>query len=294
MAPLLTSPRVQGEGKRGKVRWSEVPYNWILLLAGIFVVYLLLVLVAYLVQDRMLYFPDVEPRQQTVDTAAWLGLVPWPDADGYYGLVSAAPAKSKGTVLVWHGNGGSAPHRIHYVRALERLGYRVALLEYPGYGSRPGEMSEASFVADAREATRLAREAFGGPLYVWGESLGCGVASAVAADAELEIEGAVMLTPWDTLPNLAQRIYWYLPAHWIVRDRYDNVRNLQRFDGPVAVLMAGQDEVIPNTHAMRLYEALPAEKRLWVFEGVGHNTWPTAPDEEWWAEVMAFLAGEAE
>jgi alpha-beta hydrolase superfamily lysophospholipase len=276
------------------MRWTDVPYNWILLVGGILVVYLLLVLVAYLLQDRMLYFPDVEPRQQTVEMAAWLGLALWPDAESYYGLVSAAPPLDmKGTVLVWHGNGGSALHRVHYVRALERLGYRVVLLEYPGYGSRPGERSEASFVADARAATRLAKEAFGGPLYAWGESLGCGVASAVAADPELEIAGAAMITPWDTLPDLAQRIYWYLPARWIVRDRYDNIRNLSTFDGPVAVMMAEQDGIIPNVHTLRLYEALSVEKGLWVFQGAGHNTWPTAADAAWWAEAMVFLAEEA-
>ncbi len=275
------------------MRWTETPYNWIVLLAGILGGYLLLVLAAYLMQDRMLYFPAVEPRRQTVDMAAWLGLVPWPDADEYRGLVSVAPpVEFKGTILVWHGNGGSGVHRVHYLHALEPLGYRVILLEYPGYGSRPGELSEGSFVADAREAARLAREAFGGPLYAWGESLGCGVASAVAADPELEIEGAAMITPWDTLPDLAQRIYWYLPTRWIVRDRYDNVNNLRGFDGPVAVLMAEQDELIPNEHTMRLYEALSGEKRLWVFEGVGHNTWPTAPGAEWWAEVVTFMAGE--
>ena len=272
--------------------------KWIVLLAGILACYLLLVLAAYLMQERMLYFPGVESRRQTVEMATWLGFALWPNADEYRGLVSATPPgarrtkTSKGTVLVWHGNGGSAVHRIHYVRALEPLGYRVVLLEYPGYGSRPGEMDEASFVRDALEATRLAKEAFGGPLYAWGESLGCGVASAVAADSELEIQGAVMLTPWDTLPDLAQRIYWYLPARWIVRDRYDNVSNLRDFDGPVAVLLAGQDEIIPNVHSMRLYASLPGEKRLWIFEGTGHNTWPTAPDAEWWAEVMAFLARE--
>lgn len=268
--------------------------RWIVLLVAIVASYLLLVLAAYLLQDRMLYFPDVEPRQQTVEVASWLGLVLWPDAEDYYGLVSAAPpALHKGTVLVWHGNGGSAAHRIHYVRALDRLGYRVLLLEYPGYGSRPGEVGEASFVADAKEAARRAREAFGGPLYVWGESLGCGIASAVAADPELDIQGAVMLTPWDTLPDLAQRTYWYLPARWIVRDRYDNIGHLRAFDGPVAVLMAGEDEVIPNENTMRLYEALSGRKQLWVFDRARHNTWPTAVGEAWWEEVMAFMAGEA-
>jgi len=173
--------------------------------------------------------------------------------------------------------------------------FREGESEYPGYGARPGKVGDASFVADVLQAARLAQQDFGGPLYVRGESLGCGVASAVAAaaatDPELDVRGAVMLTPWDDLPSLAQRHYWYLPARWLARDKYDNLKNLRAFPGPVAVLMADRDEVIPNAHTMRLYDSLPNEKRLWVFESAGHNSWPIWPNAVWWAEVIDWLGG---
>jgi alpha-beta hydrolase superfamily lysophospholipase len=273
------------------VRSPVLSQNMIACLVVILALYVLFAIAIYFVQERLLYFPDVTTRRRTVEAVSRLGLKRWPDdRDDYHGLVSTTPpAAHTGTVLVWHGNAGSANHRVHYVRALQRLGFRVVLIEYPGYGSRAGDVGEASFVRDALQATRLAKQEFGGPLYVWGESLGCGVASAVAAEPDLDVQGAVMLTPWDTLPNLAQRLYWYLPVRWLIRDRYDNVRNLARFGGPVAVLMAGRDEVIPNRNTMRLYESLPGEKQLWVFENAGHNTWPTSPDARWWAEVIAFV-----
>jgi pimeloyl-ACP methyl ester carboxylesterase len=108
-------------------------------------------------------------------------------------------------------------------------------------------------------------------------------------DPELDVRGAVMLTPWYRLPDLAQHLYRYLPARWLVRERYDNAANLARFAGPVAVLMAGRDEIIPSAHTMRLYESLANEKRLWVFESAGHNSWPTSPGAAWWGEVMEWL-----
>ena len=274
-----------------KMRSAMVLRNGISFLIGLLALYVAMVVVAYLAQDRMLYFPSRATRRATVEAAAQRGLVLWPDgAEDYYGLIGAtAPATHRGTVLIWHGNAGSAIHRAHYVPALQRLGFRVVLIEYPGYGARPGQVGEASFVRDALRAARLAQEQFGGPLYVWGESLGCGVASAVAAAPGLEVQGAVMLTPWDSLPDLAQRLYAYLPARWLVRDKYDNVANLAGFGGPVAVLMAGRDEVIPNRHTQRLYDSLPGRKRLWVFENAGHNTWPASPDAGWWGEVMEYI-----
>jgi alpha-beta hydrolase superfamily lysophospholipase len=275
------------------MRFTMPSGNLVTLVIGLLVCYLLLAIAVYLLQDRLLYFPGIATRSHIKATATQRGLELWPvDGDDFYGHVSALPpSAAKGTVLVWHGNAASALYRIYYVRALQRLGFRVVLLEYPGFGSRPGDLGESSFVSDAKRAARLAAREFDGPLYVWGESLGCGVASAVAADPTLQVYGAVMLTPWDTLPDLAQRKFWYLPARWLTRDKYDNVRNLSGFDGPVAVIMAGRDEVIPNVHTMRLYESLPGEKKLWVFENAGHNTWPTAPDAEWWGEVIEFISG---
>ena len=262
-----------------------------ILLAGALVGYVLLVVASYFYQDRLLYFPEITTQDQMAQAAAQRGLALWPGGtDDPYGLVSASPpAQSKGTVLIWHGNGGAAQHRSFYLQPLQALGYRVVLLEYPGYAARPGRPGEAALIGDALQAARRAQADFGGPLYVWGESLGCGVASAVAADPALDVRGAVMLTPWDDLPSVAQRHYGYLPARWLTRDKYDNVANLARFPGPVAVLMAGQDQVIPNPHTLRLYESLPEPKRLWVFEHAGHNTWPAGPREAWWAEVMDWL-----
>jgi alpha-beta hydrolase superfamily lysophospholipase len=277
------------------MRFTRLWENAVTLLVSALACYALFVAAAYLFQDRLLYFPHTATRNQIAQAASRLGLALWPDGeDDYYGLVSTdPPTPHRGTILIWHGNAGAAVHRGYYVQPLQRLGFRVVLLEYPGYGARPGKPGESSFVADALQTARRAKQAFDGPLYVWGESLGCGIASAVAAEPGLEVQGIVMLTPWDRLPDLAQRLYWYLPARWLARDKYDNVRNLRDFPGPVAVLMVGQDEVIPNVHTIRLYESLSGEKKLWVFEAAEHNSWPTAPDAAWWAEVMAWVSSSA-
>jgi pimeloyl-ACP methyl ester carboxylesterase len=254
----------------------------------ILLVFLYLAVVAgiYFAQDRLLYIPGAVGPEQ----AEHLGLEPWPDRGSYLGFVSKAPpAQPKGTFLVWHGNAGSALDRVYYTRALESRGYRVVLLEYPGYGARDGKMDEASFVVDAKQATRLAAERFGGALYVLGESMGCALATAVAADPDNGVEGVVLITPWANLPDLAQSTYWLLPAKWLTRDKYDNIRNLHDYGGPVAVAVCERDEVIPSRHARRLHESIRSSKRLWVFEAAGHNSWPTSPKERWWDEVLQFV-----
>ena len=241
-------------------------------------------------QQRLLYFPD--RRIQSKMQIQALGLEPWPtggqDCRGFISIEHSC--RSIGTVIVFHGNAGAAWHRDHYVKELEPLGYHVVLAEYPGYGGRSGELSEKDFLVDAKSTVRLVYEKYGKPIFLCGESLGCGVATGVAATSQVPIEGLVLITPWDSLPNLAQKIYWYLPARWLVRDKYNNIRNMEGFYGRVAVAIAEYDEIIPKRHGIKLFEALSGEKKLWILTGAGHNTWPGTTDVSWWKEVMNFVA----
>jgi pimeloyl-ACP methyl ester carboxylesterase len=258
----------------------------LVLLAGL----LILAILGYFSQSRLIYYPHRYSLAELARVAEGFGLRPWPSEDpDYRGLVAQEPDGIQGTVVVFHGNGGSALDRLHYLAALEPLGFRVVLAEYPGYGPREGELSEASLVADAVTTVRLAAGDFPGPLYVWGESLGAAVASAVAADPGLPVEGLALITPFTSLPDMAQAVYRLPFLRPFVRDRYDSVAHLRGFRQPVAVLVSERDELIPEEQGKALYDSLQTEKRLWVFEGAGHNTWPAGASESWWAEVATFL-----
>jgi pimeloyl-ACP methyl ester carboxylesterase len=256
--------------------------------------YSVILLIAYLFQEKILYFPDVYPLAEAKRRARMLNLRVWPETGyDYPGLIPADRSGTRqGVILLCHGNAGTALDRFFYERKLAHLGYPLILLEYPGYGARAGELRESSLVSAAVNAARAAVEQFGEPLYLFGESLGCGVASAVAGSGKVPVAGVVLITPWDSLPLLAQSVYWYLPAKWLTRDQYDNVRNLNRYRGPVAVAIAEHDEVIPPRRGRRLYDLLTGRKKLWLLPGAGHNNWPDAVDSLWWSEVMRFVAAQ--
>lgn len=253
--------------------------------------YTLLVVAACAVQRSLLYFPD--RSKPSSEQMAAMGLQFWPAEAEFKGFMNAkTPQQAGGTAIVFHGNAGAAWQRDYFIHALEPLGYRVILAEYPGYSGRPGKMNEDSFITDAKQIISSARSAFGGPIYLFGESMGCGVAAAAAADTDNSIIGLAMVTPWDSLPSLAQTHYWYLPARWLVKDQYNSVENLKLFRGPVAMAMADEDQVIPNKHTLKLYDAISTAKQLWTFKNAGHNSWPNAPGAPWWKEVMHFLSSQ--
>ena len=73
--------------------------------------------------------------------------------------VSAEPAPpARGTVVVFHGNAGHVGHRAFYAAIFTRLGWRVILAEYPGYGPRGGQVGERPLVEDAEQTLRRAVE----------------------------------------------------------------------------------------------------------------------------------------
>jgi pimeloyl-ACP methyl ester carboxylesterase len=265
--------------------WSYIAlFLWILLSMAI------IAAAIYLLQDRFIYYPHRYSVTDLIGAADQRALSLWPTPDeGYRGLVSRYPSGSRGIIIVFHGNGGSALNRLHYLAALEPLGFRVILAEYPGYGARQGQPSERALVADARVTVQAAQQAFEGPIYLWGESLGSGVATALASDGTIPVAGLALITPFSSLTDVAQSVYWFLPLRWLLRDRYDNIANLRGYQNPVAVLVAAQDELIPEEQGQELYDSLKARKRKWVFAAAGHNTWPAAPAEEWWQEVASFL-----
>jgi pimeloyl-ACP methyl ester carboxylesterase len=239
---------------------------------------------------------DVLSTAAAIGQAKAEGLVPWahttPGATAPQGYVRAdfANPAPRGTVVVFHGNGGWALDRLGYVEALTRRGFRVFLYEYPGYGGRPGRPSEAAIVPDAQVLVRSLDQAGYGPVYVWGESLGSGVAAAICADATLPVHGLVLLTPWDNIANVGLHFYPFLPVRLLMGDKYDSVANLEHFQHPICVIRSKKDEVIPPPLTLNLYAHLPEPKKMIEFDGAGHNDWPNSPELSWWDDALNFIA----
>ncbi len=244
-------------------------------------------------QNKMLYYPSAALPTEQLLAARHLRFWPSPGA-AYRGLAPVNDADyPRGTIVVFHGNGGTAVDRVYYAQVLGRLGYRVILAEYPGYGGRQGPLGERSFVNDADGTLHLAFETHGRPLFVLGESLGCGVAAAVSAITPVDIDGMILITPWDTLAAVAKAVFPFVPVRLFLTDAYDSIGHLASFKGKIAVVGAAEDAVIPLRHARRLFLSLPtADKKMWVVDGAGHNTWPDAVDVDWWKEITAFLSAE--
>ena len=241
-------------------------------------------------QNKFLYFPSAEkPSARMLE---YENMKLWQaTAEDYQGLIAAKEVLApNGTIVLFHGNGGTAADRGFYLEPFMELGFRVILAEYPKYGGRPGKVGEKPFVAAGLETVRIAYEQYKEPLYLVGESLGCGVAAAVAKQASLPIAGIILITPWDTLASVAKSIFPFLPVKLVLTDKYDSIENLKSFKNKIFVIGTERDEILPIKHAINLYNALPeGRKRIWIIKGAGHNDWPMHADASLFKEITDFV-----
>lgn len=256
--------------------------------------YVGLCVLVFFLQRRMLYYPSGTALAEQVVFAKGAGLEPWLDAAGErIGWKRVNRTAGAQRWLVFHGNAGIAVQRAHWADALERVSpghaLSVYLLEYPGYGQRAGSPTEPSLTAAALTALD-ALPADGRRVHLLGESLGSAVAAQVARARVKRVGGLVLVSPFNRLADVAAHHYPWLPVRWVLRDRWDSDKALHGFSGPVAILAAARDSVVPADFAQRLHDGYAGPKRLHLIPGEDHNFFVF--DQAWFREAVAFATGQ--
>jgi hypothetical protein len=251
--------------------------------------------VLWVLQRRLVYLPDDGPvgaaadavpggRDVTLRTADGLDLgawfVPGPTAD--------APA-----VLVANGNGGHRGMRAPLARALSSAGLAVLLFDYRGYGGNPGSPSEEGLALDVRAARDwLVGEAGVAPerLVYYGESLGCGVVTALAV--EHPPAGLVLRSPFTDLAAVGSHHYPVLPVRLLLLDRFPVAEQVARVRVPTTVVLGDADTIVPPEQSRRVAAAAARLHRLVEVPGADHND-AVLLDGEQLVDAVVELAGPA-
>jgi hypothetical protein len=247
-------------------------------------------------QDRLIYLPSRGTESSLLAHAAAEGMAPWRDEQGaiigWKTARGAGDTRAANRLIVFHGNGGFALDRAHFCRGFESLDHgalwEVCLFEYPGYGARPGRPSKQSISEAIAAMWKTVHSGDPRPVFVLGESIGSGPACATAALTPGPA-GLCLVTPFQRLRDVAAHHFPWLPTGLLMRGQWDNSHALDHFSGPVAVILASQDEVIPISQGRALYDSVPGRKRLWTEERAGHNTIDYSAGRPLWREVSDFL-----
>jgi hypothetical protein len=256
-------------------------------LLTIVALYLLLCAGGCALQRRLIYFPTRLDPRVAEQIAAKEGFQAWHNQAGEtIGWKLPANGSPTGSVLVVHGNAGCALDRGYLAKPIHAAGFRdVYVLEYPGYGSRTGSPSMKSILSAAEEA--FASLPTNLPAYVVSESLGTGVAAHIAKVQGHRVSGLMLFAPYNNLVSVGQRQMPFLPVWLILRERFNPAEWLKDYRGPVGIVIAGADEVIPPDLGRKLHDGYTGPKRLQVIEGARHND-IAEQSPDWWRELFNY------
>lgn len=216
-------------------------------------------------QRSLIYFPQPGSGAQGAETLRL-------PVDGGDVLVTTRPppgGAGAGAVLYFGGNAEDVTYSLpDMVSAFPKRA--IYLLHYRGYGGSVGSPSERSLQSDAIALfDKIAPQHR--DIVVVGRSLGTGVAIQLAA--ERPVTRLVLVTPFDSLQDLAVQQFRFFPIRWLLNDKYESGRYASRITAPTTLIAAEHDEIIPRHSTDQLHRRFAAGRAtLRVIPKTGHNT----------------------
>ena len=288
--------------------WAGPQWYW-RLLRVVVATWVLIVVLAMLFEERLIFFPTKYPGGD-YDRAA----EPPPD-DGSYPKIEdvwltasdgvrlhawfAQAARRAGgkdepvtplaTILYLHGNAGNLSHRYEKLLKLASLPADVLIVDYRGYGRSEGAPNEAGVYRDADAAWRELTERRGLPparLVLYGESLGGAVAVELAT--RVPVGGLVTESTFTSIPAMGRSAYPFIPS-CIVRTQMDSLARIPRLTCPKLILHGEEDEVIPFRMGRELFAAAPEPKTFLAVPGAGHDDLAWAAGRKYLEALRSFL-----
>lgn len=219
-------------------------------------------------QTRLLFPAWMVPGEESLPAGAEALSVTAADGVTLHGAYLPGEDAEAPLLLGFGGNAWSAGAVAQTLRRIFPE-HPVAALDYRGYGRSDGRPSASALMDDAEAIyDHLEARAPAGIVPV-GISIGSGPATRIVAARDPV--GAVLVTPFDSLAAVARDVYPWAPVWLLFRHEMPVAEMLKGSDTPLALIVAGNDEIIPAARSRALHEALPDAVPMQVIEGAGHN-----------------------
>jgi hypothetical protein len=190
------------------------------------------------------------------------------ERDGTRLTVWQAPPQRTGapTIVFFYGNAGTLSDFARIGEALHDSGYGIVLASYRGYPGNTGEPSEGGLIADAHAILATVAK---GPIVLWGQSLGTGVAARMASEGCCA--ALILQSPYTAIADVAARRFPIFPVHWLMRNRFDTLSLASKIAIPVLIMSGTADQTVPFDMGKTLAARLGRHATFVPFPGEGHE-----------------------
>ena len=238
------------------------------MLTYIVAIYLSFASLIYVMQDSYIFFPvkaDYGDLSNFKNVEEYRIKVEGIELRGW--LVNKEYSRDK-LIIYYGGNAEDVYWNImdHY----DKKGYAILLVNYRGYGLSGGKCSEKRLFADAELIyDDIIAKYKPEVVILYGRSLGSGVAAYLSSVRKAD--GMILVSPYDSMVNMAREQFRIFPVSIMLRHRFDSVKYLKKYKGPLCIIYGGSDNIIPNRRTEALIENISGPKEVVLIEGADHN-----------------------
>ena len=225
----------------------------------VLLIYILIVVVIYFSQRKLLYHPtennyleesNLNHKIEKVHISSETELVAW-----YY-----KKNDTNKTLLFFHGNAGKLDNRVYKLNEFSKLDINYLIVAYRGFSGNKGKPSEKGLYkdADAAKTWLNLRGIKDKQIVLYGESLGTAIAVNLASNNDFS--GLILESPFTSMVTLAQKYYPYLPVKFLLKDKYESVKKLQKINCPILIMHGKRDEIVPFEMGVEMFESSNSPK----------------------------------
>ncbi len=190
-------------------------------------------------------------------------------------------------IIYFAGNAEEISYMIEYSKHIDN--YSFVLINYRGYGLSEGNPNESNLFNDSI----LIYDYFLNNkniknIVVMGRSLGTGVAVYLAT--KRKIDKLILSTPFDSIENMAKKEYPFLPANFLLKDKYNSIKSAYLISSKVLVIIAENDKFVPIQFSMNLASKLK-DVTVKIIKNENHST-IVNNKTDYLAEINNFLKND--
>lgn len=190
-------------------------------------------------------------------------------------LIHSRDKSAKGAVIFSHGNAGAIGHHLGFVLWLAEAGYHVLIYDYRGFGKSGGQINRVGMVNDARAAISYASkhpQLKGLPLISYGHSMGGAKSiAAIGDDSPANLRAVIVDASFASYRDIARHIGGRLSS-LLVSDTLSPIQLIARISPrPLLVIHGRNDQVVPFSQGLQLYQAAGKPKTLFDVAGGSHG-----------------------
>lgn len=224
-------------------------------------------------------------------------------------LIPATNPNPKGTILLFHGNGGSKSSQLLApANIFHQLGYNTLLVDFRGVGGSSGNTTtfgakEAQDVAVALDYVQAKK--MQSPVILYGISMGSAAIMKAIAPASIQPDALILELPFAVLMNAVESrlaavnlptfplagmlVFWGSIQHGFDGFEHNPASDARLIICPTLVLHGALDPWTTDAEIQQIFNNLSGEKTLTIFPEAGHQLLVTVDAERWQKDIKQFL-----